>query len=40
MTRPSSLNGEPSWIRDISPVTWIWIASVFAFLVYFYVAVA
>lgn len=40
MTRPSSLNSEPSWLRDVSPVTWIWIASVFAFLVYFYVAVA
>jgi hypothetical protein len=38
--RPSSLNGEPSWLRDVSPLTWVWIASLLAFLVYFYVAAA
>lgn len=37
MRRPSSLNGNPSWLRDIDPIVWVWIAAVGAFLVYFYV---
>lgn len=40
MRRPSSLNGTPSLLRDISPTTWVWLASLLAFLVYFYLGAA